>query len=228
MHNGNTTWDSTKFPHLRILGCPGDLTASCLGNSNSHVSRLRWTQGVPDDRWSPFDGIRSLDLFLFTIDIQVFSRIICKFPSLEYLKCTVQPDRFLVSTGTQCFYALFTNHSRILQERITDEDRKRLSSLNLSSLRKVYVHMKRPRQRDRWNCDPLFACIPSLRVVQLQFPEEPTSQLCHRKDPSQWVQTPPEPDEWKYFEPVGFGSSELEETLGQMSLIDDPRVLDII
>ena len=98
MHAGKVAWHPTKFPNLLVAGCPGESAFNCLAGADPRVSRLRWTQGVPNDQWPPFLNIRSMDLFLFTIDTQVFERIVRKFPCLEYLKCTIKPTGFLVSS----------------------------------------------------------------------------------------------------------------------------------
>ena len=98
MDNGSAIWNPAAFPDLRIVGCPGELTYRCLDHPNSKISRLQWTQNVPEKWWPPFPAIRALDLFLFTIEIRVFGKIVEKFPALEYLKCTVRPTGFMVCT----------------------------------------------------------------------------------------------------------------------------------
>ena len=98
MENGGALWDTKAFPLVTIAGCPGQLVEKCLDTSGvSKISRFRLTHGVPFSHSSPFTHIRSIDVCLFTVDADVFSRIVCKFPSLEYLRCTIKPYGFMVS-----------------------------------------------------------------------------------------------------------------------------------
>ena len=86
-HRGD--WElQTAFPRLAILGCGGYFMPSNLLELPSNVSRLQWRYGFVLDPHPPFYGIRSLDLFRFRISADSLVRMIQKFPSLEYLKCS--------------------------------------------------------------------------------------------------------------------------------------------
>ena len=100
MHQPGTKWNFSAFPNLVVAGCPAELFNKCLpylNSSQSKIRRLRCTQSMPEKDAPPFHSIRVLDLFLFNNDLHVLAKIVCKFPNLEYLKCTVEPDDFLVS-----------------------------------------------------------------------------------------------------------------------------------
>ena len=97
--SGQYPWTISAFPMLTIVGCQAQLAKEWL-NDPTHVpkiSRFRLTQGTLPTGSPLFTSVRAMDVCLFTVDVEIFSRIVCKFPNLEYLKCTVQPRAFMVN-----------------------------------------------------------------------------------------------------------------------------------
>jgi len=127
MDMGDSGWNLGAFPNLRVVGCQGSLAHDYLAGPGSRILCFQLTRGVPRDPQpgaSPYTFIRSLNVCLYDISIRMFVRITGKFPSLEYVKCTlrVHERNFLVSYS----HSHLVHDSRFIQ----GNDRRRGLSRN--------------------------------------------------------------------------------------------------